>query len=135
MANVLIVDANPTSRLLLADLLEQAGFTVFPVAHAASAVDRLRRSDEALVVVARQAEPDIATRQELATAAAPPRRALLWVATSLRRDAQPEESGEMTVPLDVPVLLAAISRAAQRVDAMAVAAQQRPEPPEVHLAG
>lgn len=137
MTHVLIVDANLTSRLLLTGLLEEAGCRVAGVADAAAAIDRLGRSEEAIVVVVRAAaEPDGPTRRELAAVVTRvPHRALLWVDTSARRDVRLETPGEITVPLDVPILLAAIQRAAEQVEAAYAVGRQRPEWPVAHLAG
>lgn len=147
MANVLIVDAKPTSRLLLMGLLEDVGFTVNSVADAAAAVDRLRRTDQAVVVVvvARAEQLDGLARRELTAVATAPHREVLWLVTSRHHDAELEELGAVTVPLDVRALLVAISRASEQVDAAAAtaagaataatAAQPRWEPPELHAAG
>ena len=131
LARVLLVDADPASRLTLKTVLETSGYSVDAAASAAEAVGKLEDSEYELVLSDLHLESPQAGLQVLAHAKMmdyKPATAFLTIYENARPNLPRRENSMFIKPVDIPGLL---SKVADLISERATRRLQR----ELRLAG
>src|SRR5579864_553985 len=122
LARVLLVDADPTSRLTLQTVLEAGGYHVDAAASAAEAVGKLDEQEYQLVLSDLQMESPKAGLKVLAHARMMDYKPATAIVTTYQNSTKPQKQNRMLIkPEDVPGLLAKVAnliseRAARRLE-------------------
>jgi CheY-like chemotaxis protein len=131
LARVLLVDADPASRLTLKTVLETSGYSVDSAASAAEAVEKLEEAEYQLVLSDHHLESPQAGLQVLAHAKMmdyKPATAFLTTYENVRPNLPRRENSMFIKPVDIPGLL---SKVADLISERATRRLQR----ELRLAG